>query len=51
MLVAYAMLSGFNHVSGEGLLAAQDAPEGVRRFACDEFLAQLGAQKAVQPAA
>lgn len=47
MLVAYAMLSGFNHVSGDGLLPPQAEPEGIRRFACDAFLAQLGARKAV----
>jgi hypothetical protein len=51
MLVAYAMLSGFNHVSGDGLLPPQADPEGIRRFACDEFLAQLGSQKALEAVA
>lgn len=50
MLVARAMLGGFNHVSGDGLLPPQAAPEGVRRFSCDAFLRQLDAQRALSAA-
>jgi len=46
MLVAHAMLSGYSHVAGEGLLAPRPEPEGIRRFACDDFLRQLGTRKA-----
>jgi len=51
MLVAHAMLSGFNYVSGNGLLPPQAAPEGLRPFPCDHFIRRLGAQRVPQMAA